>query len=87
MPAVQSYWDDDISILSSENVNFAIETAGLGSRFAANIADITLQMLVTIFVGIIGTYFAEAIGQLLAAGKVMQYFVYALLTIIVFSVG
>ncbi|HEX8552132.1 MAG TPA: RDD family protein [Abditibacteriaceae bacterium] len=36
-------WDDDIDILSAENVSFAIETAGLGSRFGAAIIDLLLQ--------------------------------------------
>lgn len=39
-------WDDDLAILSAENVNFAIETAGLGSRFAAATIDLTIQGLI-----------------------------------------
>ena len=39
-------WDDDLSILSSENVSFAVETAGLGTRFAAVLIDMTLQLIV-----------------------------------------
>jgi len=39
-------WDDDLAILSAENVNFAVETAGLGSRFGAALIDLLLQTLV-----------------------------------------
>ena len=38
-------WEDDISILSSENVGLAVETAGLGSRFGACALDSLLQAL------------------------------------------
>ncbi|MBV9467826.1 MAG: RDD family protein [Abitibacteriaceae bacterium] len=49
-------WDDDLSILSSENVSFAVETAGLGTRFAAVLIDMTLQLLVAFPVAIIANY-------------------------------
>lgn len=39
-------WDEDLSILSTENVNFAVETAGLGSRFTAATIDLTVQGLI-----------------------------------------
>jgi len=39
-------WDDDLDILSAENVNFAVETAGLGSRFGAALIDLLLQLLI-----------------------------------------
>ena len=38
-------WEDDISIVSSENVGLAVETAGLGSRFGALMLDSLLQAL------------------------------------------
>jgi len=40
---MKSNWDDDLSILTAENVNFAVETAGLGSRFAAWLIDVMVQ--------------------------------------------
>jgi len=49
-----SYWDEDLAILSAENVNFSVETAGLGSRFAAATIDLTLQGLVLCLVGLGG---------------------------------
>jgi uncharacterized RDD family membrane protein YckC len=44
-------WDEDLSILSAENVHFGVETAGLGSRLAAIAIDVTLQLVaLTLFV-------------------------------------
>ncbi|RYG68227.1 RDD family protein [bacterium] len=45
---MRSYWDEDLAILSAENVSFSIETAGLGSRFAALALDTFYQLLVWI---------------------------------------
>ena len=45
---MRSYWDEDLAILSSENVSFSLETAGLGSRLAALSVDTAIQMLVVI---------------------------------------
>ncbi len=42
---MRSYWDEDLAILSAENVSFSIETAGLGSRFAALVLDTFYQIL------------------------------------------
>jgi len=57
MPIQQSDWDDELSILSAENVNFALETAGLGSRFAAVMIDLLLQGLAITLLLIAGSYF------------------------------
>lgn len=43
---MKAHWDDDIAILSAENIEFQVETAGLGSRFAAVMIDMTIQFLV-----------------------------------------
>ncbi len=43
---MRSYWDEDLAILSAENVSFSIETAGLGSRFAALALDTFYQILI-----------------------------------------
>ncbi len=40
---MRSYWDEDLAILSAENVSFSLETAGLGSRFAALALDTFYQ--------------------------------------------
>ena len=46
-----SYWDEDLAILSAENVSFSLETAGLGSRLAAVSVDLALQLLVAAAAG------------------------------------
>ena len=43
---MRSYWDEDLAILSAENVSFSVETAGLGSRLAALSVDTAIQMFV-----------------------------------------
>lgn len=47
---MRSYWDEDLAILSAENVSFSLETAGLGSRFAALALDTFYQTLVQILI-------------------------------------
>ena len=49
---MRSYWDEDLAILSAENVSFSLETAGLGSRLAALSVDTAIQLLVA-FLGAI----------------------------------
>jgi hypothetical protein len=44
-------WEDDISILSSENVGVVVETAGLGSRFGAAVVDYLLQGVFILLAG------------------------------------
>src|SRR5690349_15666339 len=53
----RSDWDDDLSILSAENVNFMVETAGLGSRFAAVLIDLTLQIFVVLLIFFVISYY------------------------------
>ncbi len=43
---MRSYWEEDLAILSAENVSVSVETSGLGSRLAALFIDTTLQCLV-----------------------------------------
>jgi uncharacterized RDD family membrane protein YckC len=50
----RAHWDDDVSVLSAENVFFEIETAGLAARFGAALIDITLQFIVISLVSILG---------------------------------
>ena len=70
-------WSEDVSILSSENVRFGVETAGLGSRFAAALIDILLQGLVIALISILSAYlvsvwdyggWSELASQLAQAG-------------------
>jgi uncharacterized RDD family membrane protein YckC len=50
----RAHWDDDVSVLSAENVFFEIETAGLAARFGAALIDITLQLFVLMLVSTLG---------------------------------
>ncbi len=43
---MKSYWEEDLAILSAENVSVSVETSGLGSRLAALFIDTCLQCLV-----------------------------------------
>ena len=43
-------WEDDLSIQSSENVNFSVETAGVGSRLGAAFVDSLIQMVAIILI-------------------------------------
>ena len=58
---MRSYWDEDLAILSAENVSFSLETAGLGSRLAALAIDTAIQLFVAFlvfiaFLGVIGYF-------------------------------
>lgn len=77
-------WSEDVSILSSENVRFGVETAGLGSRFAAALIDIGLQSLVITLISILSAYIVSswssgtwdaAAGQLARAFFILVMFV------------
>lgn len=52
----RAYWDDEVSVLSAENVFFDIETAGLGARFGATLIDFTLQLLAALVLGVAGAF-------------------------------
>jgi len=43
---MKNYWEEDLAILSAENVSFSVEAAGLGSRLAALSFDTFIQLLV-----------------------------------------
>lgn len=53
---MKAHWDDDIAILSAENIEFQVETAGLGSRFAAVMIDMTIQLLTFTVITFISYY-------------------------------
>jgi uncharacterized RDD family membrane protein YckC len=57
-------WDDDIDILSAENVSFHIETAGLGSRFGAAVIDLLLQGAALGLGAIAANYLLDYLPQL-----------------------
>ncbi len=81
-------WSEDVSILSSENVRFGVETAGLGSRFAAAFIDIFLQGIVMALISILSAYIASvwnygAWGQL--ASQLGQAFFVLVMFVIVWG--
>jgi uncharacterized RDD family membrane protein YckC len=78
-------WNDELDILSAENVHFSVEAAGLGSRFSAALIDLTLQGLIAALLmwvgGLLFNYVVPLIAELgpwaLAVGQ-------ALLTLLLF---
>ena len=76
-------WDDDIAILSGENVSFSIETAGLGSRLAASGIDILLQMVLLYIVAMAFNIISEGLGT---AGAWITAVNKGLLNILIFIV-
>ena len=50
---MRSYWEEDLAILSAENVSVSVETSGLGSRLAALFIDTTLQCLVLLLLWLV----------------------------------
>ncbi len=50
---MRSYWEEDLAILSAENVSVSVETSGLGSRLAALFIDTCLQCLVLLLLWLV----------------------------------
>ncbi len=50
---MRSYWEEDLAILSAENVAVSVETSGLGSRMAALFIDTTLQLTVWLLAALV----------------------------------
>lgn len=50
---MRSYWEEDLAILSAENVAVSVETSGLGSRLAALFIDTSLQLLVLLLLSLV----------------------------------
>ena len=71
-------WDDDIDILSSENVSFAIETAGLGSRFGAAVIDLLLQFMTLGLGAIAANYLIDFLPPMDQVSKWVRVFLQAL---------
>lgn len=53
---MKAYWDDDVTILSAENIEFQVETAGLGSRFAAVTIDMVIQLTAFTVMSLVAYY-------------------------------
>lgn len=60
----RAYWDDDVSILSAENVFFEIETAGLAARFGAVLIDMIIQLVLIMIMSLATMFFSTYISPL-----------------------
>jgi uncharacterized RDD family membrane protein YckC len=79
-------WDDELDILSAENVNFALETAGLGSRFGAAVIDLTLQAIAITLLLVVVTVNGNYLALWEDLGKWMRAIVGALVILVVFTI-
>lgn len=79
-------WDDDLDILSAENVNFAVETAGLGSRFGAALIDLMLQGLVLSLLAFAVTYSLDYLPKMNELSNWVRAFTEGLAIIVIVTV-
>jgi uncharacterized RDD family membrane protein YckC len=64
---MKSYWEEDLAILSAENVSVSVETSGLGSRLAALFIDTCLQCLIWLLCALVfwgATYYLTPLTSL-----------------------
>ncbi len=84
---MRSYWDEDLAILSAENVNFSVETAGIGSRFAAAAIDLTFQGAIAAL-GLLAIYgFTTYVYAIESMPKWLVYILAAIGSILLFLLG
>lgn len=55
-PHRTSPWDEDLAIISSENVHLGLETAGLASRFSAAVVDLLLQLSFLALISLVASW-------------------------------
>jgi uncharacterized RDD family membrane protein YckC len=82
----RAYWDDDVSVLSAENVFFEIETAGLAARFGATIIDLTLQLFAAALLGFGFALFESFIAPMQNWALWTVYLATALLILLLFII-
>ena len=82
----RAHWDDDVSVLSAENVFFDIETAGLAARFGAVLLDMTLQLFVLALLSIVSALFTSYIAPLEDWTQWMLYLGQAVFYLLVFLI-
>jgi uncharacterized RDD family membrane protein YckC len=82
----RAYWDDDVSVLSAENVFFEIETAGLAARFGATLIDVLLQLLAAGLLGLAFNIVDSYIAPMQSWTRWMVYFSTALLILLLFVI-
>lgn len=81
------HWDEDLAILTAENVNFAVETAGLGSRFAAALIDLTIQFFAIWAVVMVFFMLAVRFGFNAGFEQVVSSIAIAILILVLFLIG
>jgi len=81
-----NYWDDELSVLSTENVNFAVNTAGLGSRFMAVFIDLVIQLLLMLGVSILSAQYADIVTTTLGAHSWFSSFMTAFIIFVFFII-
>jgi len=81
-----NYWDDELSVLSTENVNFAVNTAGLGSRFMAVFIDLVIQLLLMLGISIITAQYADLITTTFGSHSWFSSFVTAFIIFLFFII-
>lgn len=82
----RAYWDDEVSVLSAENVFFEIETAGLAARFGATLIDVTLQILAAGLFGIAFNLFDSYVAPMQTWSLWMVYLATAVLILLLFLI-
>lgn len=82
----RAHWDDDVSVLSAENVFFDIETAGLAARFGAVLLDMTLQLIVVLLLSIAGLMFTTYVSPIEEWGQWMLNISQAIFYLLIFLI-
>jgi uncharacterized RDD family membrane protein YckC len=82
----RAYWDDDVSVLSAENVFFEIETAGLAARFGATLIDVLLQLLAAGLLGVAFNVFDSYIAPMQSWARWTVYFATGALILLLFAI-
>ena len=81
-----NYWDDELSVLSTENVSFAVNTAGLGSRFMAVFIDLVIQLLLMLGVAILSAQYADILTTTFGAHSWFSSFMTAFIIFLFFVI-
>jgi uncharacterized RDD family membrane protein YckC len=81
-----NYWDDELSVLSTENVHFAVNTAGLGSRFMAVFIDLVIQLLLMLGVSLLSAYYMEFLTTTFGSQSWFSSFMTAIMIFLFFVI-
>jgi len=81
-----NYWDEELSVLSTENVNFAVGTAGLGSRFVAVFIDLVIQIVVCLGFVIFGLRYMDMVTTVYGSKSWLAYLTMAVIVLGLFLI-